>query len=237
MIRTALVLLFLAPYSILASALGYPMARLLGSPGILYKLGRLGVRTALGLAGVTVLFEGADRLLGKRNVVLMPNHVSNLDAAILFGLVELQPKAVVKKELYSFPFVHYCLRYAGFVEIDRKDKIQSKQAIARAVAALKGGSTFIIFPEGTRSRTGALGPFKKGAFVVAIEAGSTILPLAISGAAELLPPGRFVIRPGTVLVRVLDVVDASKYSYGDRERLLGEVRGRIAEALGSSVDA
>ena len=166
----------------------------------------------------------------------MPNHASNLDAPILFGLIDLQPKAVLKRELYAFPFVHYCLRYAGFIEIDRKDAVQSKGAIARAVAALKAGSTFIIFPEGTRTRTGALGPFKKGAFVVAIEAGSTIVPLAVSGASALLPPGRFLIRPGTIKVRVLDAVDASKYSYVDRERLRDDVRGRIAAALAPPVE-
>jgi 1-acyl-sn-glycerol-3-phosphate acyltransferase len=237
MMRTLLVLLFLGPYSILASALGYPVARLLGSPKLLYGLGRLGVRAGLWLAGVSVVFEGAERLSDSANLVIMPNHTSNLDAAILFGLIQVQPKAVVKKELYSFPFVHYCLRFAGFIEIDRKDPIQSKQAIARAVLALKAGSTFIIFPEGTRSRTGDLGPFKKGAFVVAIEAGSKIVPLAVSGATELLPPGRFLIRPGRVRVRVLDAVDASKYSYGDRERLLDEVRGRIAGALAPPLEA
>ena len=231
MIRTALVLLFLGPYAILGSAFGYPMARLVGSPTLLYALGRFGVRTALLLAGVRVAIEGVERLVGNPNLIIMPNHTSNLDAAILFGLIGLQPKAVVKKELYSFPLLHYCLRFAGFIEIDRKDPIQSRQAIARAVAALKTGSTFIIFPEGTRSRTGDLGAFKKGAFVVAIEAGSKIAPLAVSGARELLPPGRFVIRPGTIRVRVLDAVDASKYSYNDRERLLDEVRGRIAAAL------
>ena len=237
MIRTVLVLLFLGPYSILASALGYPVARLVGSPRLLYALGRFGVRTALVLAGVKVVFEGAERFSGAGNVVVMPNHVSHLDAAILFGLIDLQPKAVVKKELYSFPFLHYCLRYAGFIEVDRKDPLQSKQAIARAVSALKAGSTFIIFPEGTRSRTGELGPFKKGAFLVAIEAGSKVMPLAVSGATELLPPGRFLIRRGTVKVRVLDAVDASQYSYGDRGRLLDEVRGRIAAALRPPVEA
>jgi 1-acyl-sn-glycerol-3-phosphate acyltransferase len=237
MIRTALVLLFLGPYAILAGAFGYPVARLLGSPRLLYALGRVGVRSALWLAGVRVVFEGAERLSGGSNLIVMPNHTSNLDAAILFGLIDLQPKAVVKKELYSFPFVHYSLRYAGFIEIDRKDKIQSKHAIARAVAALKSGSTFIIFPEGTRSRTGELGPFKKGAFVVAIEAGSRIVPLAVSGASALLPPDQFVIRRGTVRVRVLDAVDASKYSYADRERLLDDVRGRIAAALDPPVEA
>jgi 1-acyl-sn-glycerol-3-phosphate acyltransferase len=237
MIRTALVLLFLGPYSILASAFGYPVARLVGSPSLLYALGRFGVRTALGLAGIRVSFEGAERFAGATNVVVMPNHTSHLDAAILFGLIDLQPKAVVKKELYSFPFLHYCLRYAGFIEIDRKDPLQSTRAIARAVSALAAGSTFIIFPEGTRSRTGELGPFKKGAFAVAIEAGSKILPLAVSGATELLPPGRFLIRPGTVRVRVLDAVDASKYSYADRERLRDEARGRIAAALSPTVEA
>jgi 1-acyl-sn-glycerol-3-phosphate acyltransferase len=237
MIRTVLVLLFLGPYSILASVFGYPVARLLGSPKLLYALGRVGVRTAFWLAGVSVVFEGTERLASSANLVVMPNHTSNLDAAILFGLIDVQPKAVVKKELYSFPFVHYCLRFAGFIEIDRKDRVQSKQAIARAVAALKAGSTFIIFPEGTRSRTGELGPFKKGAFVVAIEAGSRIVPLAVSGAGALLPPGRFLIQRGTVRVRVLDAVDASKYSYGDRERLLDEVRGRIAAALAPPVEA
>lgn len=237
MIRTALVLLFLGPYSILASVLGYPIARLFGSLRLLYALGRFGVRAGLAIAGIAVVFEGLERLSADGNVIVMPNHVSHLDAAILFGLMGHQPKAVVKKELYAFPFVHYCLRYAGFVEIDRKDKVQSKQAIARAVASLEAGSTFIIFPEGTRSRTGELGPFKKGAFVVAIQAGSTIVPLAVSGATDLLPPGRFVIQPGTVRVRVLDAVDASQYSYGDRERLLGEVRGRIAVALQPPVGA
>ncbi|HEY6554623.1 MAG TPA: lysophospholipid acyltransferase family protein [Vicinamibacteria bacterium] len=237
MIRTALVLLFLGPYSILASAFGYPVARLVGSPSLLYTLGRFGVRTALGLAGIRVCFEGTERLAGARNVVVMPNHTSHLDAAILFGLIDLQPKAVVKKELYSFPFLHYCLRYAGFIEIDRKDPMQSKRAIDRAVKALAAGSTFIIFPEGTRSRTGELGPFKKGGFVVAIEAGSRILPLAVSGATELLPPGRFLIKPGTVRIRVLDAVDASKYSYADRERLRDEARGRIAAALSPPVEA
>ncbi len=230
-LRTALVVLFLAPYAILASVFGYPIARALGSPAILYSLGRFGARTAFRLAGIRVSFDGLDRLGEARNTVLMPNHGSNLDAAILFGLIRVPFKAVVKRELYRFPFVHYCLRYAGFIDVDRRDPSQARSAIARAVASLKGGGAFIIFPEGTRSPSGELGDFKKGAFVVAMEAQSRIVPAAILDAARLMPKGGFRIRPGNVRVRLLDPVEAGEYSYDDREALVSKVRGRIAEAL------
>jgi 1-acyl-sn-glycerol-3-phosphate acyltransferase len=230
-LRTALVVLFLGPYAILASIFGYPLARIVGSPALLYALGRFGMRIACGLAGIRVEFDGLEKLGEARNTVLMPNHVSNLDAAILFGLIRVPFKAMVKRELYRFPFVHYCLRYAGFIDVDRRDAAQSRSAIARAVASLKAGGAFIIFPEGTRSPSGELGEFKKGAFVIAIEAQSRIVPAAILDAARLLPKGGFCIHPGTVRVRLLDPVEAGGYSYGGRDGLVAEVRGRIASAL------
>jgi 1-acyl-sn-glycerol-3-phosphate acyltransferase len=230
-LRTLLVVLFLAPYSVLASVLGYPLARLQGSPALLYVLARLGARAACRLAGIRIEIEGLEHIRDHRNLVLMPNHVSNLDAAILFGHIRLPFKAVAKRELFSFPFVHYCLRYAGFIDVDRRDPGQSRTAMTRAAASLKAGNCFIIFPEGTRSLNGELGEFRKGAFVVAIEAGSRIAPVAVLGAEKLMPRGRFVIQPGTVRIRVLDPVDAASYSYQDRDRLVAEVRGRIAAAL------
>lgn len=230
-LRTLLVVLFLAPYSVLASILGYPLARLQGSPALLYSLGRFGARTACRLAGLRIELEGLEHVRDHRNLVLMPNHVSNLDAAILFGHILVPFKAVVKRELFRFPFVHYCLRYAGFIDVDRRDPGRSRSAMTRAAASLKSGNCFIIFPEGTRSLNGALGEFKKGAFAVAIEAGSRIAPVAVMGAEKLMPRGRFVIQPGTVRIRVLDPVDAASYSYEDRDRLVAEVRGRIAAAL------
>lgn len=230
-LRTFLVVLFLGPYAILASVLGYPIARALGSPAVLYSLGRFGMRTAFFLAGIRVHLEGVDRLKEAQNTVLMPNHVSHLDAAILFGLIPVPFKAVVKRELYRFPFVHYCLRFAGFIDVDRRAPSEARSAIARAVASLKSGSAFIIFPEGTRSDSGELGDFKKGAFAVAIEARSRIVPAAILDAERLMPKGGFWIRPGTVRVRLLDPVEAGEYSYDDRDGLIAEVRARIAAGL------
>jgi len=231
MIRALLVALFLPAYTIVASLLGYPVARLVGSPALLYALGRFGIRVALFLAGTKVVVLGRERLSDPRNTVIMANHVSHLDAPVLLQALGIDFKAVAKKEVFYFPVFNSVLRFAGFIEVDRADRTQATRAIARAVDSLKNGNCFLIFPEGTRSRTGELGPFKKGGFVVAMEAGSRIVPVALQGTRELMPRGGFRIRPGTVRVRVLDAVMAGSYSYDDRDTLIAEVRHRIAAAL------
>jgi 1-acyl-sn-glycerol-3-phosphate acyltransferase len=231
MIRAALVLLFFAVYVPPASIFGLLVARLTGRVGILYRLGRAGVRGALFLSGTRVVTEGLERLSDPRNTVVMSNHVSLLDAPVLFQVLGVDFKAVTKKEVFAAPFFGAVLRMAGFIEVDRSDREQARRAMDRTALSLREGACFLVFPEGTRSRTGEMGAFKKGAFVAAMESGSRILPVALTGTRELMPKGRFAIRPGTVRVRVLDPVDAGSYSYADRDRLIGEVKRRIAEAL------
>jgi 1-acyl-sn-glycerol-3-phosphate acyltransferase len=234
MIRTAAAVAFLGLYVPAASLVGLPLAHLLRSPAVLYKLGRFGISVALMLSGTRVEVEGREKLGDARNTVVMLNHVSNLDAPVLFEALGLDFKAVAKKEIFKVPFLGHVLRFAGFIEVDRGDRNQARTALDRAAQSLREGNCFLIFPEGTRTRTGELGPFKRGAFVAAIEAGSRIVPAALQGVRELMPRGRLRINPGTVRLRLLDPVDAGNYSYDDRERLAAEVRGRIAEALAES---
>jgi 1-acyl-sn-glycerol-3-phosphate acyltransferase len=231
MIRAALVLLFLALYVPPASLFGVAFARLTGRVAILYRLARAGVRAALWLSGTRVVIEGLDRLADPRNTVVMSNHVSHLDAPVLFQVLGVDFKAIAKKEVFAAPFFGAVLRMAGFVGVDRADREQARRAIDRTAQALRDGACFLVFPEGTRSRTGELGDFKKGAFVAALESGSRILPVALQGTRELMPRGGLKILPGVVRVRVLDPVDTGSYSYSDRDRLAAEVRGRIAKAL------
>lgn len=232
MIRGLLVVFFLVPYTLVGSLLGYAIARVVRSPRILYAVGRLGIRVALFLAGTRIVVEGRERLGDHRNTVIVANHASHLDAPVLLQVLGVDFKAVAKKEVFEVPVFNAVLRYAGFIEVDRADRTQARRAVARAVAALKQGACFLIFPEGTRSRTGELGPFKKGGFVVAMDAQSRIVPVALLGTRERMPRGGLRIRPGTVRVRVLDPVAAGSYSYDDRDRLAADVRGRIAAALG-----
>jgi 1-acyl-sn-glycerol-3-phosphate acyltransferase len=231
MIRASLVLLFLALYVPPASIVGVAFARLTGRVWLLYRLGRAGVRAALWLSGTRVVTFGLERLADPRRTVVMSNHVSHLDAPVLFQVLGVDFKAMAKKEVFATPFFGAVLRNAGFVEVDRSDREQARRAIERTTRSLREGACFLVFPEGTRSRTGELGKFKKGAFVAALESGSRILPVALEGTREVMPRGGLKIRPGTVRVRVLDPVDTGSYSYADRERLATEVRGRIARAL------
>ena len=231
MTRALLVALFLPGYTILAGLVAYGLALLTGSAAPLYAAGRLGVKVALFLAGTRIEVQGSEHLRDHRNTMIVANHVSHLDAPVLLQALGIDYRAVAKKEVFQFPVLGSVLRRAGFIDVDRADRAQATRAIARAVAALQGGACFLIFPEGTRSRTGELGPFKKGGFVVAMDAASRIVPVVLRGTRELMPRGGFRIRPGTVTVRVLDPIPASSYSYDDRDALIGEVRQRMAAAL------
>jgi 1-acyl-sn-glycerol-3-phosphate acyltransferase len=233
MIRALLVLLFLPGYTLVAGLVGCALARLSGSPAPLYALGRAGIKVALLLAGTRIDVVGKERLADHRNTVIVANHVSHLDAPVLLQALGVDFKAVAKKEVFRVPVLGSVLRLADFIEVDRADRAQATRAVARAVSALKGGECFLIFPEGTRSRTGEMGPFKKGGFVVAMDAGSRIVPVALAGTRALMPRGGLRIRPGTVSVRVLDPVETARYSYDDRDALIAEVRGRLVAAMAS----
>jgi 1-acyl-sn-glycerol-3-phosphate acyltransferase len=231
MLRALLIILLVLPYTAAAALVGLPIAALTQSDRVLYRLGHWGVRLALRLAGTRIAVTGAEKLGDPRNTVVISNHESHLDAPVLFAGLGADFKAVVKKEIFAWPFLGRVLRRAGFVAVDRRDRIQSGQALAGAVDTLRAGACFLVFAEGTRSLTGELGPFKKGGFVIAIDAGSRIVPVAVQGGRALMPRGGFRIRAGMVRVRVLDPVDAAGYSYADRDRLVGEVHERIAAAI------
>jgi 1-acyl-sn-glycerol-3-phosphate acyltransferase len=233
-ITALLVLVFLTFYIPPASVAGCLWAILTGSPRLLYRLGRLGVGVGLRLSRTRILVEGREHLGDARNTVVMPNHVSNLDAPVVFLALGIDFKALVKLELFEVPFLGRAMKVAGLVPVDRKNRLQAEKAVDAAAAGLAAGQCFLIYPEGTRSATGELGAFKKGGFVAAIQAGSRIVPVALTGVGELMPRGSFRIRPGTVRVRVLPAVEAGRYKYEERDVLLREVRGAMERALAES---
>ena len=200
----------------------------------LYVAGRGGVRLGLWLSGVTLRIEGQEHIQRTRAAIYAVNHASNVEPPLLFeALAPLFPRLSVlyKAELRKLPILVRAFDLAGFVPLERNNRDQSLPAIERAADALRSGSSFMIFPEGTRSRTGALLPFKKGGFIMAIKAQAPVVPTAIVGAKDAMHKGSFVIQPVTVTVKFSPPVETAGLSLDDRDRLSDTVRERIAALL------
>lgn len=170
----------------------------------------------------------ADIREGRQPVIFMSNHESQLDPPVLIRVLPLPAVYIAKKEVKHLPFVGWAAMAAGVIFIDRRDRERAIKSIHAAALKIRGGKNVVIFPEGTRSRTGGLLPFKKGGFALAQDAGVPIVPLATVGGFQVLPSGSALIRPGRYDVAVGGPVDPA--AYPDRDVLAEEVRRRI-EAL------
>lgn len=231
MLRTALVLAFLVPYGLVACPLAIGLSLASGSVAPLYGFSTFGLRWAFAIAGIRIVVENRERLADIRNTVLAANHLSHLDPPAIYIGLGVRLVALAKREVFDIPLFSTVIRRAGFLSIQRGDRQDAANAVNKMTVALRGGACVMVFPEGTRSRTGELMPFKKGAFVAAIEAKSRIFPLAVFGTGALMPTHGYAVRPGRVRIVVLDPVEAGRYSYAERDSLVAEVRGRIAAAV------
>lgn len=162
---------------------------------------------------------------GRQPVIFMSNHESQLDPPVLIGTLPVPAVYIAKKEVKYLPFVGWAAWIAGVIFIDRRDRERAIKSIREATEEIRGGKNVVIFPEGTRSRTGGMLPFKKGGFALALDAGVPIVPMATVGGREVLPPGSLRLRPGRYVVAVGEPVDPAALT--DREALMAEVRGRI----------
>lgn len=156
----------------------------------------------LGGAGARVRVDGLEQVDWSRPYVLVANHQSVIDICALFRAVPVPLHFLLKQEMERVPFVSWYARAMGMVFIPREDRRAATASLRRSADAVRAGATLCIFPEGTRSRDGRVGPFKPGAFEVALQAGVQVLPVALEGTGRVLPAeGFFRVRPGPIRVR------------------------------------
>ncbi len=182
---------------------------------------------------VEVDLTGVENLLEAGPGILVANHESWFDVLALAAHLPVPYCFVGKEELTRIPVFGPAWQACGNIPIDRRDHDAAVRSLDRAGEQLRRqGGVVILFPEGTRSPDGRMLPFKKGAFVLALKLGVPLLPVGISGSRDVMPKGRWRVRPGTIRVRLGPALPVDGLDEADRDALMGRARA-VVEALRS----
>lgn len=188
----------------------------------------------LGGAGANVVVEGAEAIDWSKPYFIVSNHQSIIDICALFRAVPAPLRFLLSKETMQWPFVGWYARSLGMPFIDRHHPRAAPAALREAAQCVRNGLSLCLFPEGTRSRDGSVGPFKAAPFQAAIDAGLQVLPVALEGTGEVLPAeGIFAVRPGTIRVRFGQPIVASETS-GGRQVLAKQAHDAVLALLARS---
>src|SRR6187401_164422 len=228
-VRSVLTYIVVSLYVLIAGPIALAIGIGFKSKAWLYGPGHIGVGLALGLAGIRYRVSGREHIPKNRAVVFCSNHESNVDPPVLFQALHKRLHVLFKAELTKLPVLGVVMIAGGFVPVERDRREASMASIDRAAESIRAGNSFLIFPEGTRSRTAELLPFKKGGFIMAIKAQAPIVPVAVSGGRSAMQKGSWFVRPVMVDVRIGEPVETAGFTLDDRDELIEMVRARIEQ--------
>ena len=185
-------------------------------------------------AFITPMFvrvEGRQNIRKETSYVVISNHASLYDIFLIYGWLGIDIKWVMKKELRKIPGVGFGSRKVGHIFLDRSNRIAAVESLNEAKRRLVSGTSVVMFPEGTRSVTGKIGTFKRGAFKLALDLGLPILPLTLVDTIKIMPTNTLNIMPGRVKMIIHEPIDIKKYT----EETLPELIQYAKEIIGSAL--
>lgn len=196
-----------------------------------HLVARAWARSILFVSGIKVTVNGTSNLESGRSFIYMVNHQSNFDIPVLLGCLPVQFRWLAKAELFKIPLFGRGMRGCGYISIDRSDRAAAIESLNAAAGIIKSGTSVLIFPEGTRSMDGNVKSFKKGGFVLTVDAGVPIIPIVIHGTWAIMPKKRLLITPHPVALEILPPVDTSVYSRETKDDLMETIRKIMCETF------
>jgi len=234
-LRSLLVWLVTLPVFLAACAAIWLASFILRGPA-LERLIKAGCRAVLFVAGVRVTVSGRENIVPGRQYVALMNHVNFFDPLVFQVAFPPALRGVEEESHFRWPVYGGAIRRIGMFPISRKDTARAIETMRRATAWVRERPDFSfgIMPEGTRTLDGRLGPFKRGGFILAVDAGLEILPLVQSGAFEIARKGSLDIRPGKVTVTIAPALPSAGYSRETVGEFIDRVRRVFLDRLGES---
>jgi 1-acyl-sn-glycerol-3-phosphate acyltransferase len=196
-----------------------------------HRVAGVWARSILAASPIEVTVKGLSNIDPGKSYVYMSNHQSNYDIPILLGHLPVQFRWLAKIELFRIPLFGYAMRRAGYICIDRSNQQSAFESLKKAAEIIRNGVSVMIFPEGTRTKDGNIGSFKKGGFVLAIESGVPILPIIIHGTYSVMPRSRLLIKPGKVTLEIGEPVVTSGYTKETKDELMEKIRKIMSDSI------
>ena len=177
------------------------------SGNVSHRISRLWCRLLCKLNGINVEINGLENILPDRPQIFVSNHQGYFDIFALSGYLPVQIRWIAKSSLFRIPFLGQAMTAAGYIPVERDNRKKAYEAFNKTLEKIKEGCSIIIFPEGTRSEDGEIGPFKKGSNLIASRSKSPMVPITIIGSGDIIKKGSATITPGPIRVVISSPVE------------------------------
>jgi 1-acyl-sn-glycerol-3-phosphate acyltransferase len=219
----------IAVYTIVLGALSIASSLFSRSGRFAHYCARTWAWLILATTGVNVEIRGLERVPRNKPFLFISNHQSIYDIPVLFWHLPYQLRIIAKESLGRFPVLGWHLARTGHVLVQRQNP--GSTVFKKVSALMRAGHSLIVFPEGTRSRDGRVGRFKGGIFLLAIQAGLPIVPVAVDGTRRVMRKGGLTTCPGEVIVEVFEPIETTGLQADDARALAERTRRTIAEVI------
>ncbi len=228
--------LFLQVLTVFFSTMTIIVLYLTGSREKAQVMVRIWAKVVLKVSRVKLVVKGLEKVQNRMPCLFLSNHSSQFDIFAIVAALPFHFGFLAKEDLFEVPVFGEAMLRLRNLPIIREDKRKALATIKKAISNVKNGTNMVIYPEGTRSTTGVLLPFKPGAFHIAVGTGRPVVPVAISGAYKVQPREDVAPRPGTIQVRIMEPIDTAQFGRRDKVKLRELVYARIKDALARAED-